>query len=138
MDYDALADAIIACAMKVHIKLGPGLLESVYEGCLAHELRKRGLSVALQVPLAVHYDEFVLDAAFRLDMLVSDAVVVEVKAVDKLAPVHIAQLLTYLRLGGFHLGFLLNFNTPRLRDGIKRVINGYRPATTKQENLQRT
>ncbi|HEX2829739.1 MAG TPA: GxxExxY protein [Burkholderiales bacterium] len=127
MDYEAIAEAIVASALRVHTKLGPGLLESAYEACLAYELKKRALSVVLQVPLAVKYDDMVLDIGYRVDMLVAGGVVVEVKAVDKLLPVHAAQLLTYLRLGEFHLGFLLNFNAAHLRDGIKRVINGYRP-----------
>jgi GxxExxY protein len=134
VDYDAIAEAIVAGAIRVHSKLGPGLLESAYEACLAHELNKRSLSVARQVPLAVQYDDVVLDIGYRVDMLVAESVVVEIKSIDKLLAVHAAQLLSYLRLGGFHLGFLLNFNTAHLRDGIKRVINGYRPPVTEQED----
>ena len=137
MDYDAIAEAIVAGAMRVHTKLGPGLLESAYEACLAHELKKRALTVALQVPLPVRYDDVVLDIGYRVDMLVAEGVIVGVKAVEKLLPVHAAQLLTYLRLGGLHLGFLLNFNAAHLRDGIKRVINGYSPPFTEQEDIQK-
>jgi len=126
VDYDAIAEQIIAGALRVHTKLGPGLLERAYEACLSYELTKRGFTVAEQVPLALTYDEIAIDVAYRLDLLVAGAVVIEVKAVEKLLPVHHAQLLSYLRLGDYHLGLLLNFNTLRLSQGIKRVINGYR------------
>ena len=125
MDYDAVAQTVIDAAMRVHTKLGPGLLESVYEGCLVYELNKRGLKVAQQVPLALHYDELRLDLGYRIDVLVENKVVLELKAIEKLLPLHLAQLLSYLRLGEYQLGFLLNFNTIHLRDGIKRVVNRY-------------
>ena len=110
--------------MRVHTALGAGLLESVYEACLAHELDKQGIEVKKQVVLPVRYDDLVLDNGFRLDLLVDNKVVVEIKAIDKLLPVHMAQLLSYLKLGKFKLGYLLNFNVVHMKDGIKRMVNG--------------
>ncbi|MCL4470057.1 MAG: GxxExxY protein [Sulfuricella sp.] len=115
---------IIAEAMKVHSALGCGLLESAYEVCLAYELEKNGLEVKRQVALPVVYDGLKLDAGYRLDLLVGDCVIVELKAVEKLAPIHTAQLLSYLKLSGHKLGFVLNFNVIHMRDGIKRIVNG--------------
>ena len=109
-------------AFAVHSKLGPGLLESVYEVCLAHELEKRGRHVRRQVSLPVFYDGIRLDAGLRLDMVVDDCLVVEIKAVEQLLPVHKAQVLTYLKLTGHRLGLLVNFNTSLIKDGIKRII----------------
>ena len=109
--------------MKVHSAVGPGLLESVYETCLTHELRKQGFDVQRQVALPVEYDGQCIDTGFRLDILVAEKVVVEVKAVERTAPIHTAQILTYLKLGGFKLGYLLNFNVVHMRDGIKRLVN---------------
>jgi GxxExxY protein len=120
---DPLTQNILACAMTVHSTLGPGLLETVYEICLTHELRKQGLGVERQMPLPVVYDSVKLDAGFRIDLLVAGEVIVEVKSVDRLAPTHTAQLLTYLRLAGLKTGLLLNFNVLHLRDGIRRVSN---------------
>jgi GxxExxY protein len=111
--------------MKVHTKLGAGLLEGAYQACLMHELGKRDLSVKQQVPMPVYYDDIKLDIGYRIDLLVNDAIVVELKSVERLLPLHSAQLLSYLRLGQYHLGLLLNFNTVHMREGIKRVINGY-------------
>ena len=125
VDYAGLSQELLAGAMRVHTKLGPGLLEGAYQACLAHELGKRGLPIAQQVPISIEYDEMTLEVGYRLDILVAGKIVVEIKAVEKLLPIHSAQLLSYLRLGGYHLGFLLNFNTTHLRHGIKRVINGY-------------
>jgi GxxExxY protein len=119
----ALSGQVIREAMQVHTVLGPGLLESAYEVCLAHALERSGLSVARQVPLPVVYQEVRLDAGYRLDILVNEVLVVEVKAVDKLTSLHLAQLVSYLRLGDFRLGLLLNFNVTQLRHGIKRVAN---------------
>ena len=124
MDENALGEKIIGCALTVHKALGPGLLESVYEVCLTHELRKAGLDVKRQVPLRVVYDDIEIEAAYRLDLLIADLVVVEVKAVDATLPLHRAQLLSYLKLGGYRLGYLLNFHIPLMRDGIHRVVNG--------------
>jgi GxxExxY protein len=116
-----VAAAVVDAAFAVHSTLGPGLLESVYEVCLAHELEKRGRRVRRQLSLPVLYDGIRMDAGLRLDMVVDDCLVVEIKAVEQLSPVHNAQLLTYLKLTGHRLGLLINFNTPLIRDGIKRV-----------------
>lgn len=115
--------AVVDAAIKVHSALGPGLLEGAYERCLVHELRKRGHLVVQQLSLPVLYDGICIDLGYRIDLLVDGAVVVEVKAVGKLAPIHNAQLLSYLKLGGYKLGLLLNFNVPRLKDGIRRIVN---------------
>jgi len=114
----------VDCAIKVHSALGPGLLESVYEACLTHELTKGGLEVQRQRACPVHYDSIRLDAGFRLDLVVDECLVVEVKAVEKLSQLHMAQLLTYLRLTQFRLGLLMNFNVQRMKDGIQRIANG--------------
>jgi GxxExxY protein len=114
---------VVDAAMKVHTALGPGLLESAYEACLVYELRKRGLKVLAQVALPVVYEDVRLDAGYRIDLLVEDAVVVELKAVERLVPVHEAQLLSYLKLSGKKAGLLINFNVLHLKDGIKRVVN---------------
>lgn len=123
MDENSISRHVVDSAMKVHTALGCGLLENVYETCLAYELSKRGLDVSRQVVMPVRYEAVTLDAGYRLDLLVHGKVVVEIKAVEKLSPLHHAQLLTYLKLGGCRLGLLLNFNTVHLRDGIRRVIN---------------
>ena len=119
---EEVARQIVDAAFKVHVTLGPGLLESVYETCLVHELRKRGLRVSTQVTLPIEYDGLVIDSGLRLDLLVEDAVVVELKAAERLLPVHTAQILTYLKLTGHRLGLLINFNVPLIKDGIKRVV----------------
>ena len=124
MTENEIGKALIGCAMAVHTGLGPGLLESAYEGCLVHELTKANLPFRRQVPLPVHYDGVTIDSGYRLDVLVDDRVVVEIKAVEKIVGLHRAQLLTYLKLGNFRLGYLLNFNTLRMRDGISRLVNG--------------
>ena len=112
----------MAAAIEVHSRLGPGLLEVVYEECLAYELHKRGLSVARQVPVPVVYDEVRLDAGFRIDIDVESRVLIEVKAAERVLPVHEAQLLTYLRLTGREVGLLMNFNVARLKDGTRRLV----------------
>ena len=114
---------VIRAAMKVHSRLGPGLLESAYERCLAHELRLRGLRVETQVPVALEYEGLSLECVYRLDLLVDDSVIVELKAVSKLLPVHEAQLLSYLRLTGYPVGLLMNCHELHLRDGLRRRIN---------------
>jgi len=119
-----IGDAIIASALKIHRALGPGLLESVYETCLLYELQKRGLLAQRQVLIPVRYEDFTIDNGYRVDLLVGDRVVVELKALEAILPVHRAQLLSYLRLGHFKLGYLLNFNVARMRDGIVRLVNG--------------
>lgn len=113
---------VLDAAFSVHDALGPGLLESVYEHCLTEELMARGVRVERQVPIAVAYRNVELPVGFRIDLLVENSVVLEVKAVEALAPVHVAQVLTYLRFAKRRLGYLLNFNTFRLKDGIKRVV----------------
>ena len=124
MDEEAAARQVLDSAMKVHTALGPGLLESAYEVCLDYELSKRGINVSKQVPIAVRYDGIQLELGYRLDLLVDSKVVVEVKAIEKLLPLHHAQLLSYLKLGGYKIGLLLNFHALHLRDGIKRIVNG--------------
>jgi GxxExxY protein len=109
--------------MKVHSALGPGLLESAYEACLLHEVRKRGLQAEAQLPLPLAYDGVILDVGYRVDLLVEQSVIVELKAVEKLLPIHEAQLLCYLRLSGRRLGLLINFNVLHLKDGIKRMVH---------------
>jgi GxxExxY protein len=119
---DAIASEIVDAAFAVHAELGPGLLESVYEICLVHELNKRGLKVERQVSLPVVYDNLRLDAGLRLDLVVEDRVVVELKAVESLLPVHKAQVLTYLKLSGHRLGLLINFNSALIKHGIQRIV----------------
>ncbi len=119
---EALATIIVDAGLKVHRALGPGLLESAYEHCLSHELNARGLSVGRQVVLPLVYDGIKLDAGYRLDLLVENAIIVEVKAVGTLTPLHHAQLLTYLKLSGCRIGFLMNFHVALFKQGLKRVI----------------
>ncbi len=123
MNVNEVSGTVIDAAMKVHTAIGPGLLESAYEACLLHELGKRGLKVLSQGVLPVIYDGVKIDAGYRIDLLVEDVVVVELKAVEKLMPIHEGQLLSYLRLGGYKLGLLINFNVLHLKDGIKRMVN---------------
>ena len=122
MVHAEVTDKIIAAAIRVHRTLGPGLLESVYEACMAHELASCGLRFARQVDIPVVYDGVRLDCGFRIDLLVEDDVIIELKAIDKLNRVHEAQLMTYLRLGGKSVGLLINFNELRLADGILRRV----------------
>ena len=121
-DLNRITDAVIGAAIAVHRELGPGLLESAYEACLAHELHGRGVAVSRQKELPVVYKGEKLDCGYRLDLLVEEKVVVEVKAVDALLPIHTAQLLSYLKLSGCRLGLLINFNERLLKHGIKRVV----------------
>jgi GxxExxY protein len=121
METDKVATAVVDAAYKVHSSLGPGLLESVYEICLVHELTKRGLKVERQRTLPVVYDGIRLDAGLRLDLLVENCVVVELKAVESILPVHKAQALTYLKLSGHRLALLINFNAPIIKEGIRRL-----------------
>ncbi|NLX22304.1 MAG: GxxExxY protein [Phycisphaerae bacterium] len=120
-DVNAVAKIVVDAAFRVHSTLGPGLLEKVYETCLAYELRKRGLTVHTQVELPVIYDGVHLDAGMRIDMIVAENLLIELKAVEMILPVHKAQLLTYLKLTGHRLGLLINFNVPIIRDGIDRL-----------------
>mgnify|MGYP000017532392 CR=1 FL=1 len=121
---EEIGKLVLDSALKVHSALGCGLLESAYEACLAHELVKRGLSVECQVALPVRCDGVSVDAGYRLDLLVEKLVIVELKAVERLLNIHHAQLMSYLKLSGCQLGYLLNFNVVHMRDGIKRVVNG--------------
>ena len=118
-----IAKAILDSAFQIHTALGPGLLESVYEACMVYELKLRGITVKSQVTLPVIYKGMKVDSGFRLDLLVDDCVVVEIKSADDISAVYRAQLLTYLRLSNIRLGLLVNFNVVHLRDGIKRIIN---------------
>ena len=120
-----ITQAVIGAAMEVHRTLGPGLLESAYHECLCRELTVRGIPYERERPIPLEYKGVHLECGYRLDLLVADAVVVEVKSVEALAPVHEAQLLTYLRLGGWRVGLLINFNVPVLKQGIRRKILGY-------------
>ncbi|WP_228021778.1 GxxExxY protein [Vasconcelosia minhoensis] len=119
-----LSGVIIGAAIEVHRELGPGLLESAYEACLLYELKQKGVRVASQVPQPVVYKGIKLDCGYRLDLLVEDLVIVELKAVEILHPIHTAQLLTYLKLKNLWLGLLINYNVPVLKQGIKRLVNG--------------
>ena len=121
-EHNKLSGIVIDCAYKVHTALGPGLIESVYEACLLHELKKRGVTVESQVNLPVIYDGMTLDAGLRLDIWVEYKIIVELKAVEKLLPVHKAQLLSYLKLSGCSLGLLINFNSALIKDGIQRLV----------------
>jgi GxxExxY protein len=123
MDINELSSKIIGAAIEVHKKLGPGLLESVYEECVCHELSLRGISFERQKPLPVVYKGKKLDCGYRLDIVIEKAIIVEMKSCEKIEPIHRAQLLTYLKLSGLNLGLLLNFNTPVMRDGIVRIVN---------------
>ena len=124
MSENEIARQIVDAAFKIHTTLGPGLLESVYQAVLGFELQKRGLSTVCQQSLPVIYDSVRLDVGFRIDLLVDDKVIVEIKSVESLAPVHRKQLLTYLRLADKRLGLLINFNAAKIKDGITRVVNG--------------
>lgn len=121
--YGQLTEQIIGAAMRVHTQLGPGLLESAYEACLEFELRDRGLEVERQKPLPVIYREVQVDCGYRLDLLVENSVVVELKSVETLARIHVAQVLSYLKLSGCYVGLLINFNVVHLREGIRRIVH---------------
>lgn len=122
MELNDLTYKIIGCVYKVHSELGPGLLESSYETCLEYELLKAGLTVERQKALPIIYDELKLEAGYRIDLLVNTLVILELKAVDEIAPIHTAQLMTYLKLSGLKLGLLLNFNVKQMKQGIRRII----------------
>ena len=118
-----LSRKIIGCAIEVHRNLGPGLLESAYQHCLLHELKQKGLDVKKEVPRPIIYKDIKLDHGYRMDILVNNKIVVEIKCMDFINDVHLAQLLTYLKLGNYRLGLLFNFHTTVLKSGIKRVVN---------------
>ncbi len=124
MKHDALTEKVIGCAMEVHRALGPGLMEVVYHRCLSHELSLAGMSVESEVFLPVHYRDVVIPSGLRLDMLVEKALILELKAVEKVLPLYKAQLITYLRLSGIERGLLINFNSNLLKDGIYRLFSG--------------
>jgi GxxExxY protein len=125
MDDDELGTVLIGCAIQVHRTLGSGLLESVYETCLVHELRKTGVDVKKQIAVPFNYDGVTFDEGFRIDILYGNRIVGEVKASEKLLPIHSAQLLTYLKLVNLRVGYLLNFNVEQMRHGgIRRLVNG--------------
>lgn len=119
-----ISKIILDLAIKVHRKTGPGLLESAYQECLFFELKRKGLQVENQKTLPLIYEDIKLDAGYRIDLMVNDKVVIEIKSIDAIAPVHIAQVITYLKLSGAKLGILINFNVPLLKDGFKRIVNG--------------
>jgi GxxExxY protein len=122
---DRIAKELVDAAFKVHSSLGPGLLESAYEACIAHELTKRGYRVERQKPQPVIYEGLEIEVGYRLDLLVEDLIIIELKAVEQLAPIHQAQLLTYLKLSNKQLGFLINFNVPLIKNGIRRIANQF-------------
>ena len=123
-DVNKLSSRVIGSAIEVHKTLGPGLLESTYEECLCHELNLQGLAFERQKPLPITYKDRKLDCGYRLDVLVEDKIILELKSCEKIDPIHKAQLLTYFRLSGLQLGLILNFNVTLMRDGIVRIVNG--------------
>jgi GxxExxY protein len=125
MLHGAITERVLAAAMKVHTALGAGCLESTYDACLRYQLTKDGVAFEHQIRLPVVYDGIQVDAGYRIDFLVENCVIVELKAVEKLLPLHLAQVSTYLKLSSHEVGLLINFNVPHLRDGIRRVITGY-------------
>jgi GxxExxY protein len=130
MDLDRISGSIVDAAMKVHTALGPGLLESVYEKCLKHELIKRGFRVESQVWLPVVYDGIEIEGGYKIDLLVEGQIVVELKVVEQLLDVHKAQLLSYLKLANKQVGLLINFNVVHLRDRIRRLVNHYQSSAS--------
>ena len=123
MELNDITGQIVDSAIKVHSAVGPGLLESAYEACLMFELNKRGLATRNQVPLPVRYGEVVIEVGYRIDLLVAECVIVELKSVDEIAPIHKSQLLSYLKLSGKKVGLLINFNVALIKDGITRIAN---------------
>ena len=123
MKINDITGHVVDASITVHSVLGPGLLESAYKACLVHELRKRGLTVLTEIPVPIVYDGVVVDVGYRMDLLVEDTVIVEVKAVRQLAPVHDAQLLSHLVLSGHKVGLLVNFHVRFLKHGIRRLVN---------------
>jgi GxxExxY protein len=123
MDIEEIGKQIIDATIKVHRALGPGLLESTYQACLAYELRKRGLTVECEIPQLVNYEDIQIDVGYRLDMLVENVIIIENKAVEQILPIHEAQLLTYLKLSDRRLGYLINWNVPLVKNGLRRMVN---------------
>lgn len=122
MTFDSLSNKVIGCAIEVHRELGPGLLESAYQACLAHELSRAGIRVTQQHPMPVAYKAVQLDCGYRLDMLLEDQMILELKAVEEILGIHQAQILTYLKLAKLKTGLLINFNVSRLKQGVKRFV----------------
>jgi GxxExxY protein len=122
MEFDELSNQVIGCALQVHRELGPGLLESTYEQCVAHELKLNGIAFRLQHPQPVEYKGIRLDCGYRIDILVADALILELKSVEEIKGIHQAQLLTYMKLAGVKTGLLINFNVAKLKTGIKRLV----------------
>ena len=122
MKFDTLSNQIIGCAIEVHKNLGPGLLETTYEKCLAYELKLSKIPINLQHPLPVKYKGVELDCGYRIDMLIDNQVIIELKSVDNILPIHQAQLLTYMKLSGVGIGLLMNFNVKYMKNGIKRMV----------------
>jgi GxxExxY protein len=123
MSENDIATAVIGSCIKIHRKLGPGLLESAYQKCLFYELQKQGLKVETEKNMPITYEELVVETGYRIDLLVEDKVVIELKSVIDMTPVHWAQVMTYLKMGNYKLGLLINFNEPLLKDGVHRIVN---------------
>jgi GxxExxY protein len=119
-----ITEEIIKSAIKIHTKLGPGLLENVYQGCLAYEMERNGIKVKREVTLPVHYEEMIFETGFRADLIVEDKILIEIKSIEKIQPIHKAQVLTYLKLTNYPLGLLINFGDTLLKNGIHRFANG--------------
>jgi GxxExxY protein len=132
---NVMSRQIIAAGIEIHSTLGPGLLESVYRTCMIHEMRACGMNVAAEQLVPIHYKNVVLDGSYRIDVLVNDSIILELKAVEQILPVHRAQLLSYLRLTNKPLGLLINFHVPRLVDGVRRMVNGPCFADLPAENI---
>lgn len=126
MNENEITEKIIGCAIKVHRNLGPGLLESAYQECLFYELKKEGLKVEKEKPLPLIYEEVKLDCGYRMDLFVEDKIIVEIKSIEALNDIHLAQVLTYLKINNSKIGLLINFNVLQLVKGLKRVINKYK------------
>ena len=122
MKFEQLSKEIIGCAIEVHKNIGPGMLESAYEECLAYELKQKGLNFERQKPVAVHYKEIKLDCGYRIDLLVENQIVLELKSIESLSKIHTAQILTYMRFANIRKGLIINFNVTMLKNGIKRFV----------------
>ena len=128
--FNELTERVIGACIEIHRALGPGLLESAYEECLCYELSQAGIRFERQKPLSVHYKDVKLDCGYRLDLVVQEKIIIELKAVESLLPIHEAQLLTYLKLSGITLGLLINFNVAMLKHGIKRIVNNFQDSAS--------
>ena len=138
MEIDDVTGAVLDAAMKLHMRIGPGLLEVVYEQLLAAALERGGFKVRRQVPIDLVDEGQTFPAAFKIDLLIEDSIIDEIKSVERLAPVHEKQLMTYLRLTGLQAGLLINFNTALLKDGVRRIVNGYRPSASPRLRVNQT